>query len=154
MGFGVCDLDRHQTICEGDMNACARSGPRKVFPDARGREMDRRRFPRFFLDLPLEYREMNDSSAPQVRGALVVDASEGGLLIESLKDISPGTGLDITVMFPKGYELAALKLAAAIVRKEPYWKEHWQGYRYGLEFIRILKEDRWRWQFLLEGRLN
>jgi hypothetical protein len=49
---------------------------------------------------------------------------------------------------------------AKIVRKEPYceedWKgiEYWEGYQYGLEFIQILEEDRWKLNFLLGGRFN
>jgi hypothetical protein len=36
---------------------------------------ERRVYPRFFIDLPLEYRDMDDSS---LRGGIVVNASEGG----------------------------------------------------------------------------
>ena len=118
---------------------------------------ERRRYPRFIVDLPLEYRDMEGSC---LRGGVLVNASEGGFLIEAVRDISVGTELNMAVLFPKGFELANFKVVAKIVRKEPYWKEdlkgnqYWEGYRYGLELIQILDEDRWKLNFLLGGRFN
>jgi hypothetical protein len=106
---------------------------------------ERRRYPRTSIDLPLEYQYTGDSG---LRGAMVVNASEGGFLIESTRDIPVGTKLSITLLFPKGFELANFKAVTKIVRKEPYRKEdsegnqYWEGYQYGLEFIQILEEDR------------
>lgn len=118
---------------------------------------ERRSHPRFIIDLPLEYRDMDGSC---LRGGIVVNVSEGGFLIETVRDISVGTELNIAVLFPEGFQLADFKVVAKIVRKEPYWKEdwkgnqYWEGYRYGLEFIQISEEDRWKLNFLLGGRSN
>jgi hypothetical protein len=112
---------------------------------------ERRRYPRVSIDLPIEYREMGDSC---LRGAMVVNASEGGFLIESPRDIPVSTELSITVLYPKECELANFKVTAKIVRKEPYWKKDWKGYQYGLELIQILNEDRWKLSVLLGGRYN
>ena len=120
-------------------------------------DIEKRRYPRVFIDLPLEYQDLGDSC---LRGAMVVNAGDGGFLIESTRDIPLGTELNVTVLFPKGFELANFKVGAKIVRKEPYWKEDWKGnqcwkgYQYGLEFIQILKEDRWKLNFLLGGQFN
>jgi len=116
---------------------------------------DRRKYPRFLIDLPLEYRDVDGSS---LRGAMVVNAGEGGFLIESPRDIPIGTELSVTVLYPKGFELANFKVTAKIVWKEPYWREDLKkdrsskGYQYGLEFIQILDEDRWKLSFLLSER--
>jgi hypothetical protein len=118
---------------------------------------ERRSYPRFIVDLPFEYRDMDGSC---LRGGIVANASEGGFLIEAVRDISVGTELNIAVLFPKGFELANFNVVAKIVRKEPYRKEdlkgvpYWEGYQYGLEFIQILEEDRWKLNFLLGGRFN
>jgi hypothetical protein len=118
---------------------------------------ERRRYPRVFIDLPAGYRDANDSC---LRGAIVVNASEGGFLIESTRDIPVGTDLSITVLFPKGFELTNFKAVAEIVWKEPYSKEdlkgnqYWKGYQYGLEFIQIFGEDRWKLNLLLSARYN
>ncbi len=112
---------------------------------------EKRSHPRFFIDLPLEYRDMDGCC---LRGAIVVNASERGFLIESPRDIPVGTELSITVLYPKGCELINFKVTAKIVRKEPYWKKDWKGYQYGLELIQILDEDRWKLSVLLGGRFE
>ena len=116
---------------------------------------ERRRYPRVFVDLPLEYRDRRDAC---LRGAIVVNAGEGGFLIETVRNIPVGAELNIAVLFPKRFELANFKVVAKIVRKGPYRKEdwkgnqYWEGYRYGLEFIQISAEDRRKLNLLLGGR--
>ena len=118
---------------------------------------ERRRYPRFIVDLPLEYRDTDGSC---LRGGVLVNVSEGGFLIEAVRDIPVGMELDIAALFPKGFELANLKVVAKIVWKKPYWKEdlkgnqYWEGYRYGLELIQIFDEDRWKLSLLLGGRFE
>ena len=118
---------------------------------------ERRRYPRVFIDLPAGYRDANDSC---LRGAIVVNASEGGFLIESTRDIPVGTELNVTVLFSKGFELTNFKAVAKIVRKERYSKEDskgnqsWGGYRYGLEFIQMSDEDRWKLTSVIGGRFE
>src|SRR4030042_6971901 len=119
---------------------------------------DRRRYPRIVINLPLEYPEKKEDSS--LRGAMVVNAGEGGFLIESTRDMPVGTELSITLLFSRGFELANFKAVTKIVRKEPYSKENsngnqvWEGYLYGLEFIQILDEDRWKLNWLLGGRFE
>jgi hypothetical protein len=118
---------------------------------------ERRRYPRVIIDLPLEYRDLNDSC---LRGAIVFNASKGGFLIETVRDIPVGTELSITVMYPKEFTLVDFKVLGKIVWKKPYSKEDsngnqcWRGYQYGLEFTQILAEDRWKLNFLLDGRFE
>jgi hypothetical protein len=118
---------------------------------------ERRSYPRFIIDLPLEYRDMDGSC---LRGGIVVNASEGGFLIETIRDIPVGMELNVAVLFPKGFELTNFKAVAKIVWKEPYWKEDmkgdpcWKGHQYGLEFIQISEEDCWKLDLLLSGRYN
>lgn len=153
-GLGFCDLDGGQTICNGDLNYCEKpstlSNSQKQ-QNGNGNGKNRRKHPRVILDLPLEYRLTN---IPNAHGALVVNGSEMGLLIESVKHIPVGTNLNIAVLFPKGYEMANFEVLAQIVWKEIYWKEDWEGYQYGLKFIQIRKEDHWKLRQLLSGRYN
>ena len=113
---------------------------------------ERRRYPRVFIDLPRDYRDMDD---PCLHGGIVVNVSEGGFLIESLRDIPIGKELNISILFPKGFELANFKVTAEIVWKEPFckrdWKgdPYWKGFQYGLKFIQILEEDHWKLKLLL-----
>ena len=99
---------------------------------------EKRKHPRVYMDLPLEYRV---SGAPQAHGALVVNASESGLLVHSIKNIPTGTKLNIAVLFPKGFELSNFEVLAEIVWKDLYWQENREGYQLGLKIIQILEED-------------
>ena len=99
---------------------------------------ERRRHTRFNTDLPLEYRVPD---ASQAHGALVINASESGLLVHSIKDIPVGTKLNIAVLFPQGYELANFEVFAEIVWRDFHWEETREGYQLGLRFIDILEEE-------------
>ena len=138
-GIGHCDLDGGQTVCDGDLNFCEKPSDLKKYKGKQKQsEKDRRQYPRFVLDLPLEYRAM---STPKAHGGLVVNVSEIGLLIRSVKNMSVGTELKVAVLFPKGYELANFQVLAKVVRKEPLWEEDWEGYEYGVKIVQILAED-------------
>jgi len=109
---------------------------------------ERRKFPRLVMDLPLEYRVIN---APYAHGGIVVNGSEEGFLIYSVKDMPIGTKLNIVVIFPKGYELTNFELLAEIVRKDLHWEEDWEGFEYGLKFMQIFEEDRQKLKQLLSS---
>ncbi|MGA2515913.1 MAG: PilZ domain-containing protein [Thermodesulfobacteriota bacterium] len=107
---------------------------------------EKRRRPRFYLNLPIEFRMMD---APYVRGAMIVNASETGLLIQSLSNIPIGTRLNIAVLFSKGFELANFDVLAEVVWTKIYSDEARQKYQLGLRFIEILEEDRQKLKHLL-----
>jgi hypothetical protein len=99
---------------------------------------ERRRYPRSMVDLPLEYR-MKD--LPHAHGGLVVNASEEGLLIHSIKDMPVGLKLNIIVLFPKGFELANFEVSGEIVWKDYHVYGDSEGFQYGLKIIQIIEED-------------
>ena len=113
--------------------------------------LERRRYPRMCLDLPLEYRVMN---APYAHGGVVVNASEIGLLINSIKNIPIGSKLNVAVLFPKGFELTNFEVFAEIIWKDLYWEEDWEGSRYGLKFLKILEADRMKLKQILSGQFQ
>ena len=121
-------------------------------------DRERRKYPRIVINLPLEYEEKEED--PSLRGAMVVNASKGGFLIESTRDMPIGMELSITLLFSREFELTNFKAVTKIVRKEPHSKENsngnqvWQGYQYGLEFIQMSDEDRWKLNGLLGGRFE
>jgi hypothetical protein len=112
---------------------------------------ERRRFPRSFMDLPIEYRV---TDLPHAHGGVVVNGSETGLLIHSLKDMPIGTNLNIIVLFPERFQLANFEVGAEIVRKDSLWKENWHGFEYGLRFVWIKPEDADRLKQLLKSRFR
>jgi len=112
---------------------------------------ERRKYPRVYVDLPLQYQAKYDSHA---RGGLVVNASETGLLIYSTRDIPIGTRLKIDILFPKGYELADFEVVAEIVWKKLNVEKGVKGYQYGLKFIQMLEEDHLKLKQVLRGRFK
>jgi hypothetical protein len=112
---------------------------------------ERRRFARLLLDLPLDYRV---ASAPYTHGGLVVNASEAGLLIQSIKSIPIGTRLLIAILFPRGFELTRLDVLAEVIWKDLYWEEDREGFHYGLRFVQILPEERGKLRQLLAVRFH
>ena len=82
---------------------------------------DRRKYPRIIMELPIEWKI---SDLPVVHGALTVNLSETGFLIESGSDLPVGEKLSLIVLFPKEFALKSLEASAEIVWKEIYWS-HW-----------------------------
>jgi hypothetical protein len=118
---------------------------------------ERRKYPRVVIDLPLEYQEKHESC---LHGGMIINASEGGFLIESTRDIPVGTELNINVLYLNGNRLDDFKVVAKIVWKKPCSKEDsngkqfWKGYNYGLEFVQMSEEDRRNLTFVIGGRFE
>jgi len=107
---------------------------------------EKRRHPRFYLNLPIEFRVVD---APSVHGAMIVNASETGLLIQSTSNLSVGTRLNIAVLFSKEFELANFEVSAEVVWKKIYSDERQKMYQLGLRFIKISEENRQKLKYLL-----
>ncbi len=109
---------------------------------------EKRKHLRVNVDLPLEYRVL-DTPQPRALGGLVINASESGLLLHSVKDIPVGAKLRIAVLFPQGYELANFELIAEVVWKHICWEENRKKYESGLKIIHILNEEHQKMKRLL-----
>ncbi len=111
---------------------------------------ERREYVRSLLDLPVDYRIKD---LPHIHGGLVVNASEGGLLIHSPKDMPLGLKLRMAVLFLAGYELAQLDVTAEIIWKDFHsYNKTTEGFQYGLKIIQILEEDRGKLKRLLSSQ--
>lgn len=98
---------------------------------------ERRKYPRYSIELPLEYWQTDDAC----RGGLVGNVSEAGLLIHSLQDMPVSKELNVRIFFSNGYEFDGIRVVAKIVWKDFYYEQDWKGYKYGLEFVRISEVD-------------
>jgi hypothetical protein len=121
--------------------------------DSSSESKEKRRHPRVLINLPVNlwiFRELKTVSG------FVLNASEGGLLIQTFKDMSIGTRIDIKVLFKillsKGVRSAKFRAVANIIWKDTYWWEDWEGYQYGLKFIQILDEDSYKLKLILNNR--
>ena len=112
---------------------------------------DRRKHPRIIMEFPVEWKI---SDLPRAHGAVTVNLSETGLLIESVSDLPVGEKLSLVVLFPKEFALKSLEASAEIVWKEIYWKKEWEGFRYGLRITELEEEELWKLQQNLTGRFQ
>ncbi len=116
-----------------------------------GNNKEKRRSPRYYMDFPLEYRVIN---APDAYGGMVVDGSEIGLRIHSIKNLPIGTRLNIAVLFPAEFQMSNFEVVAEIIWKDLCMKEDWSGYQYGLKFVLIRDEDLRKLKQLLDEQFR
>ena len=88
--------------------------------------------------LPLEYWETCDAR----QGGLIFDINENGLCVHSSVDMYIGGELRIKVFFSLGYEFDGFQASARIVGEDLCCGGGLEEYKYELEFIRILEQDR------------
>ena len=99
--------------------------------------VERRKQPRFSMELPLDYCiERKDRF-----GGVTANVSRGGLLVYLPEAIVVGTLLKIEILFARGLELNSIKANAKVVWSDLPPKEIWGEYRYGLEFQSFQKGD-------------
>ncbi len=99
---------------------------------------EKRKGSRTMVSLPLHFQAGENEG---VYPGLTIDASETGLLIQTLKEMPVGIRIDIEILFPKKLNLANFKAEAEIVWKDICSRGDWEGYQYGLEFTQVSKED-------------
>lgn len=100
--------------------------------------LERRKYPRVTVDLPIEYRRI-DSSARQTGRAQ--NASEGGLLLYLPEQMAIGQELRIKLFFTSGVELSAIEMVAQVAWTDIHLGREWGDYRAGVKFIDIPSED-------------
>jgi len=99
---------------------------------------ERRRFPRFSIDLPIEYYR-TDSDVRLSGRAL--NASEGGLLVYLPEKVEIGETLRLKLFFTFGHDLVTIEMVAQVAWIDIHLGEGWGDYRSGLKFIDISSED-------------
>ncbi len=109
---------------------------------------ERRTFPRFSVDLPIEYYQINSSSSQTGRA---LNASEGGLLIYFPEQMEIGQHLNLKFFFSSSSELKTIEGVVEVVWTDIYLGKDWGDYRCGVEFINISPEDRTRLKTFLTG---
>lgn len=97
---------------------------------------ERRRHPRFSVNLPVEYRKID---SPKSRPTHTADLSEGGLLLYILEPVELGQELSVKVYFTSVRELISVQALVQVV-----WKDTRIGsdgvYRIGVKFVDISSE--------------
>jgi c-di-GMP-binding flagellar brake protein YcgR len=98
---------------------------------------ERRKHPRFSVDLPVEYRKIAN---PKSRPAHTGDLSEGGLLLYISEPFEIGQELTLKLFFTSGGKLNFVNAHAQVVWKD-IRNENEGSYRIGVKFVGISSED-------------
>lgn len=99
---------------------------------------ERRKYPRFSIDLPIEYYRI-DSSTRNAGRALNI--SEGGLLIYFPERIEIGQLLRLKIFFASGSDLFSMEALGEVVWVDIHLGEGWGDYKSGVKFIDVAQKD-------------
>jgi c-di-GMP-binding flagellar brake protein YcgR len=101
--------------------------------EASSSQVERRQHRRFLVELPLEYWQ-----TPEViKGGLIINLSQTGLLMQSVHKIEIGAQIGIRVYFSKGTRLDCIEGNAKIVWMNLHREEDWDVYRYGVYIMHM-----------------
>ena len=100
--------------------------------------LEKRKHPRFSVDLPIEYHRM--TSPTQLAGR-AENASEGGLLVYLPEQVEIGQYLKIKIFFASGSRLDTIELSTEVVWTDFHPGKNWGDYRSGVKFLDISPED-------------
>jgi c-di-GMP-binding flagellar brake protein YcgR len=100
-------------------------------------KFEKRRHPRFTVDLPIEYRR-RDLVDKYVR---VINASESGLSIYLSEQMEVGQYLRTKLFFPSGSGLTIIELVTQVVWTDVQPEKDWGDYRAGVRFVDISPAD-------------
>ncbi len=99
---------------------------------------ERRRHPRFNIDLPVEYYLIPSKSGGSGQA---INVSEGGLLVYLTEKVEIGQHLRLKLFFPSGSELKTIEMVVEVVWIDIHVGKDWGDFRSGLRFIDISKDN-------------
>jgi hypothetical protein len=100
------------------------------------KELERRVYPRFLLNLPIEYYPIDSPATTQGH---TLNASQGGLMVCLRESLQKGQLINLKVYFPSGDKLFTVETKAEVMWVDPNRGED-GNYKYGLKFADISSE--------------
>ena len=110
--------------------------------------LERRRFPRFNVDLPIEYFQINSSVGHPGRG---LNISEGGLLIYFPEEIEVSQYLRLRLFLSLDSGVNTVEVLGEVVWRDIHLGQGWGDYRCGVKFIDIPPDDSIKLKNFLES---
>ena len=99
---------------------------------------ERRKYPRFNVDLPIEYYRID---SPISHAGKALNISEGGLLLSFPEQMDIGQYIRLKLFLSLGSELNAIEVLAEVVWMDIHQGKDRGDYRCGVKFIDISPED-------------
>jgi c-di-GMP-binding flagellar brake protein YcgR len=115
-----------------------KNGEKETKPRYGTVSFERRKYPRFNIDLPVQYYR-TELSVSHNGGTMNV--SEGGLLIYFSEQMKIGEQLKLKLFFSSGSELNTIETLAEVVWVDIHLDEARGDYRSGVKFVDIPTED-------------
>ena len=100
-------------------------------------DFERRKHPRFNVDLPIEYTP----SGMFLRQGRAANASEGGLLLFLSELMEIGQNLIVKLFFSEASKLNTIETVVQVVWTNIHLGEGREDYRTGVKFVHISPED-------------
>jgi c-di-GMP-binding flagellar brake protein YcgR len=98
---------------------------------------ERRKHPRFNIDLPIEYSLISSAMSHSGRA---FNVSEGGLLVYLSEKMEISQCLQLKLFFPSGREVNGVEVIAEVVWRDIHLGKDWGDYRCGLRIVDISPE--------------
>jgi c-di-GMP-binding flagellar brake protein YcgR len=114
-----------------------RTEEKKIKPRYGIVNFEKRKHPRFSVDLPVEYSQ-TDLSVEQGRA---INASEGGLLLYLPEQVGMGNHLRLKLFFTMGSDLNAIETVVEVVWVDMHLEKDRGDYPTGVRFVDISAED-------------
>lgn len=105
-----------------------------------------RKYPRYSLDLPIEYWETDSSQNHQGR---TINISEGGLMLFITEKIEIGQNLKVKIFFGSSLNLSFIEAQVEVVWRDIHWMSE-EDYRIGVKFVDISSGDKDKLEKLLK----
>ncbi len=99
---------------------------------------EKRGYPRFSVDLPIEYKQVDSIVG---RSGRMVNGSEDGLLVYLPEKMEIGQYLWLKLFFVSGTGLNTVEMLTEVVWRDVHLGRNWGDYRSGLKFIEISEEN-------------
>ena len=110
---------------------------KKIKPRYGTVNFEKRKHPRFSVDLPLEYSR-TDLFVEQGRA---INASEGGLLLYLPEQVGVGNHLRLKLFFTMGSDLNTVEMVVEVVWVDMHLERDREDYPTGVRFVEISAED-------------
>lgn len=103
--------------------------------------LERRKYPRFSIDLPIEYHTLDSQ---EVRTGRALNASEGGLLVYLPEKMKIGHQLALKLFFHHDGRMNVIEMIGEVVWIDLHLEMNWGDYRTGLKLVDISSENQQR----------
>ena len=112
------------------------------------KDFEKRKHPRFLLNLPIEYYHMDD--LPISYSCHSINASEGGLLIFLHERLKAGQHLNLKIFYHSGSNLLTIETTVQVV-----WVDELSGkeeeWPHGVKFVSITQQDLQQFKSFLDS---